>query len=82
MVMVCESLLLNVKNYFKQDKRTNGEIKAMLFEMFEYNNREFVKVAKLYDGTRNVSIFDRVDYEIEQVEKLKKRKFGDNRCKN
>ena len=75
---VCETLLDSVKNYFKQDTRTNDEIKAKLFEMFEYNKAEFDKLNALYDDDVPSSVFDLVIYEHYEIEKLKKRKYGDS----
>ena len=77
---VCETLLDSVRNYFKQDKRTNDEIKAKLFEMFEYNRKEFNKFARMYSGNRIEkiqSIYDVIDYEDSVIEKFKKRMCGD-----
>lgn len=80
MLDICETLLLNVGNYFKQSKRTNAELEAKMFELFEYNRKEFDKFARMYGGNRTErvqSIFDMVDYEDGEVEKFKKRMCGD-----
>ena len=83
--MMCnayETLLFNVKNYFNENKRTNDELKTMLGRMFEYNHKSFMDIAKMYDGKNDVSIFDRIHYELKQVENYKRMKFGDDICKN
>ena len=77
MLNVCETLLANVKNHFKQSKRTNAELSDKLFEVFEDNKARFEKLARLYERN-NGTIFDRMDYEFQQIEDYKKRKYGDN----
>lgn len=71
-------LLLNVRSYFKQSKRTNNELFDKLHEIFEYNNAEFKKIKRLYSDERPPSVFDLIIYEHYEIEKLKKRKYGDS----
>lgn len=77
MVNVYEQLLVNVKNQLMQSKRTNAELSDKLFEVFEDNKRRLKKLARLYERN-NGTIFDRIDYELKQIEDYKKRKYGDN----
>ena len=77
-----ESLLFNIKSKLLKANRTNAELESKLHEIFDLNNVEFKKMARMYSGNRSEypkeTIFDRIDYELEQVENLKKLKYGDN----
>ena len=73
-----ESLLFNIKNKLALSKRTNAELKSKLDEMFDLNNAEFKKMARMYDGTRNETMFDKMNYELQQIENLRKLKYGDD----
>lgn len=78
MLNVCETLLLNVRNYFKQSKRTNQELKDKLHELFESNNADYEKFAKWYDpSTPRIDIFGMMEYEHYVVENYKKSVYGD-----
>ncbi len=82
MLSVYESLLSNIKMKLLKANRTNAELKAKLHEVFDLNNAEFKKMARMYSGNRSEypkeTIIDRIDYELKQVEDYKKRKYGDN----
>ena len=78
MVSVYETLLINIKMKLLKDNRTNAELSDKLYEIFDLNNAEFKKMARMYDGKHRETIFDRIDYELKQVEDYKKRKHGDN----
>lgn len=79
---VYETLLNNIKIKLLKVNRTNAELSDKLFEIFDLNNAEFKKMARMYSGNRSEypkeTIFDRIDYELKQVEDYKKRKYGDN----
>ena len=81
-VSVYESLLINIKSKLLKANRTNAELSDKLHEIFDLNNAEFKKMARMYSGNRSEypkeTIFDRIDYELKQVEDYKKRKYGDN----
>ena len=77
-VSMYESLLFNIKMKLLKVNRTNAELSDKLFEMFDINNAEFKKMARMYDGKHKETTFDRIDYELKQVEDYKKRKYGDN----
>lgn len=72
-----EQLLINVKKRSNKESRTNAELSDKLFEVFEDNKRRLKKLARLYERN-NGTIFDRIDYELKQIEDYKKRKYGDN----
>lgn len=80
-----ESLLCNIKTKLLQSKRTNAKLKSKLHEIFEINNAEFKKMARMYSGNRSEypkeTIFDKIDYELQQVENYKKLKYGENYAK-
>lgn len=76
-VNVYESLLVSVKNHFNQAKRSSDEIKAKLIEIFDLNNAEFKKIARMY-RTRVGTIGDRINYELQLIEDYKKRRYGEN----
>lgn len=79
MLNVCETLLLNVRNHFKQSKRTNAELYGKLHELFDSNNVEYKKLAKWYDGnTPRFDIFGKMKYEHYVVENYKKSVYGDS----
>ena len=83
MLNVCETLLDSVKNYFKQDKRTNAELHDKLHELFDSNNAEYKKLAIWYDGKRNFKSFktdviDKFEYEHNMIKKYKKSVYGDS----
>ena len=81
MIDVCERLLLNVRNQLKQSKRTNHEIKAMLDDLFESNSKEFNKLKRIYGKTNyriGTDIFGKMQFEHYEIEKLKKRMYGDS----
>ena len=77
MLNVCETLLLNVKNYFKQDKRTNAELKNKLHQIFKDNVATYEKYAKLYDPKYPGSVFDKIEHEHYVIENYKKSVYGD-----
>ena len=85
-VSVYESLLSNIKNKLLQSKRTNAKLESKLFELFDINNAEFKKMARMYSGNRSQypkeTIFDKIDYELEQVENYKKLKGAENYAKS
>jgi len=82
MVNMYGTLLKNIKMKLLKAKRTNAELSDKLFEIFDINNAEFKKMARMYGGNRSEypkeTIVDRIDYELKQVEEYKKRKYGDN----
>ena len=41
MLNVCETLLANVKNHFKQSKRTNAELSDKMHQMFQDNVADY-----------------------------------------
>ena len=73
-----ETLLFNIKKKLRLSKRTNAELSDKLFEIFDLNNDESKKLTRMYDGKDKETIFDKIDYELKQVEDYKKRKHGDN----
>ena len=73
-----ETLLLSIRNYFKQSKRTNAELFDKLHGIFESNNAEFKKLKRMYGDERPPLVLDLIIYEHYEIEKLKKRKYGDN----
>ena len=78
MLNVCETLLDSVRNYFKQDKRTNAELHDKLHQMFQDNDADYKKLAKWYDGnTPRYDIFGKMEHEHYVIEKYKKRFYGD-----
>lgn len=80
MIDVCETMLLNVRTNLMQNKRTNDEIKSKLVELFESNEHAFDKLRRLY-GKPNyrigINLFGKMEYEHDEMEKLKKRMYGD-----
>lgn len=80
MIDVCETMLLNVRTNLMQNKRTNGEIKSKLVELFESNEHAFDKLRRLY-GKPNSRVgkdtFGIMQFEHDEIEKLKKRMYGD-----
>lgn len=78
MINVCETMLLNVRNKLKQSKRTNHEIKAMLDSLKESNQLKFDKLKKLYGNSYTKDTFGIMEFEHNEMEKLKKRMYGDN----
>ena len=82
MLSVCETMLDNVRIKLLKSNKTNAELKTKLHEVFDLNNAEFKKMARMYGGNRSEypkeTIFDRIDCELKQVEDYKKRKYGDN----
>ena len=74
-----DKLLLNIKNYFKQDTRTNAEIKAKLFEIFEDNVADYERFANWYDTSKpTTNIVDKSKYEHYVIEDYKKRMYGED----
>jgi len=86
MVNMYGTLLKNIKMKLLKAKRTNAELSDKLFEIFDINNAEFKKMARMYGGNRSEypkeTIVDRIDYELKQVEEYKKRKYGENYAKS
>ena len=84
-VSMYESLLSNIKTKLLQSKRTNAKLESKLFELFDINNAEFKKIARMYSGNRSKypkeTIFDKINYELQQVENYKKSKYGENYAK-
>ena len=78
MIDVCETLLLNVRNNLMQFKRTNHEIKAMLDSLRESNQHDFDKFRKLYGNSHAKDTFGIMEFEHNEMEKLKKRMYGDD----
>ena len=81
-LIVYETLLGNIKTKLLKANKTNTELNNKLHEVFEDNKAEFDKMARMYGGNRSEfpkeTIFDRIDYELKQVEDYRKRKYGDN----
>ena len=86
MLSVCGTMLDNVRIKLLKSNKTNAELSAKLFEIFDLNNAEFKKMARMYSGNRSEypkeTIMDRIDYELKQVEEYKKRKYGENYAKS
>lgn len=74
---ICESLLLDVRNNLKEDKRTNVELKNKLHQIFNDNLATYEKYAKLYDPKHPGSIFDKMQHEHYVIENYKKSVYGD-----
>lgn len=73
-----ETLLLSIKNYFKQSKRTNAELSDKLHGIFESNNAEYEKLANWYDeSTPRLDIFGMMEHEHYVIENYKKSVYGD-----
>ena len=84
-LVMYETLLFNIKKKLRLSKRTNAELESKLNEIFDLNNAEFKKMARMYSGNRSEypkeTIFDKIDYELEQVENFKKIKYGDSHAR-
>ena len=79
MLNVCETLLVNVKNHFKQSKRTNAELFGKLHKLFEDNVADFDKFAYWYDPSKpTIDVFGKDKYEHYVVENYKKSVYGDS----
>lgn len=79
MIDICESILLNINCYFKQSKRSNGEIKAKLQELFEDNIADYDKLANWYDeSTPQCNMIAKAEYEHYVIENYKKLMYGDS----
>ena len=76
-VSVYEQLLFNTKNKLLESDRSNAGLKDKLFEIFDFNNAEFEKLASIYGGDKTM-IFERLEYEHQQLENFKKSMYGDN----
>lgn len=79
-ICMYETMLLNVRTNLLQNKRTNDEIKSMLDGLFESNAHAFDELRRLY-GKPNyrigINLFGKMEYEHDEMEKLKKRMYGD-----
>ena len=80
MLSVYETLLNNINIKLLKSNRTNAELSDKLHKVFEDNKAEFENVARMYDGNRQ-KIHERMDYELQQIENLRKRRYGDNYTK-
>lgn len=77
--MVYEKILNHTKNYFNQSKRTAGELKEKLHELFEDNVAEYSKFANWYDESKPmINIIGKAEYEHYVIEDYKKSIYGDN----
>ena len=72
MLNVCETLLFNVKNNFKQDKRTSAELSEKMHQLFQDNIADYEKLASWYDESKpTINI-------IAKAEDFKKLVYGDD----
>lgn len=78
-VSVYEKLLFNVKNHFKQSKRTNAELKDKLHQLFQDNIADYDKFNNWY-GKDNayIRIGGKDEFEHYLIEDFKKSVYGDN----
>lgn len=79
-ICMYETLLLNIRMKLMQNKRSNGELKELLHEMFEDNSIEFNKLKSIYSKPTirtGENIFGKIEFEHNEIEKLKKRMYGD-----
>ena len=73
-----ETRILSIRMKLMHNPRSNDELKDKLHEMFESNNLEFEKMKGLYSGDGRKDIFGKMQFEHNEVEKVKKRMYGDN----
>ena len=79
MLNVCETLIANVKNNLVQNKRSNGELKAKLQELFEDNIAYYDKLANWYDESKpTIDVIGKDEFEHYIVEDFKKLVYGDD----
>ena len=78
MLNVCETLIVNVKNNLLQNKRSNGELKDKLQELFEDNVADYDKFASWYGENKFIKIGGKLKYEHEVIENFKKSVYGDS----
>lgn len=79
MLNVCETLLFNVKNNFKQDKRTSAELSEKMHQLFQDNIADYEKLASWYDESKpTINIIAKAEYEHNIVEDFKKLVYGDD----
>lgn len=76
-ISMYETLLDSIKNHFHKAKRTNGEIKDKLQELFEDNIADYDKFASWYDESKpTISVIAKAEYEHYVVEDFKKLMYG------
>ncbi len=79
MLNVCETLLANVENHFKQSKRTNAELFDKLHQLFQDNIADYDKFNKWYgDEFQYISFGGKDEFEHYVIEDFKKSVYGDN----
>ena len=78
MLNVCETLIANVKNNLLQNKKSNGELKDKLQELFEDNVADYDKFASWYGKNKFIKIGGKLKYEHEVIENFKKSVYGDS----
>jgi len=79
MLNVCESLLVNVKNYFNKPIRTNAELNDKLHQLFQDNIAEYEKFENWYGKDKPlIHMVEKDKYEHYVIEKYKKRMYGED----
>lgn len=78
MLNVCETILVNVKNHFKQSKRTNAELSDKMHQMFQDNVADYDKFASWYSKDSFIKIGNQLEYEHYVIEDFKKSVYGDS----
>lgn len=72
-----QELIMQLKSNFNSNPKTNDELNHMLQRLFNNTNSNYAKLKKIYNPNK-YSLFDRMQYEHYQVEKLKKEIYGDD----
>ena len=79
MLNVCETLLANVKNHFKQSKRSVGELSDKMHQLFQDNIADYDKFANWYDTSKPIiNVIGKAEFEHYMIEDFKKSVYGDN----
>lgn len=74
-----DTLLFNVKNYFKQDKKTNAELYDKLHQLFQDNIADYDKFNSWYGKDKSfTNINGKEKFEHYVIEDFKKSVYGDN----
>lgn len=62
-INVCETLLVNVENHFKQSKRTNAELSDKMHQLFQDNIADYDKFANWYGKGLFINIGGKDEFE-------------------
>lgn len=73
-----ETMIPSIRMKLMHNPRSNDELKECLLELFASNNLEFEKMKGLYGGDGRKDIFGKMQFEHNEVEKAKKRMYGDD----